>query len=186
MALALSRAIDHLEACLSPSLMSSDPDHPGSSSGKSWIHWWRPHWHTLFAGWVPTLMNSLQRDAVASLKASEIRNSSNGWSLEDTKESTLSLFPDDINAALEAARAHCTDGVISMASRAARSSSASSASAKGRRFEPYAPPRQPFRGGHSRGSGQGRHQQGFSSRGRSSTSSASEANSGSISWETSL
>lgn len=64
--------------------------------------------------------------------------------LEDAPETLTSLFSDVVAEAMEAARARCTDGLLSLATKAVGGSSttrfsshSSSASTRGRRFEWY-------------------------------------------------
>lgn len=170
-ALALTRAIDHLEVCISPALLATDPDHPGNGLKEdldALVATPLAHALRLVGANFNELSSKRRKRLLKGIRDPQLAK----W-LDDSKESILSLFPGDVNAALDAARARRTDGLISIASRAARPGSASiPSSSKGRRFEPYSNSKPPFRGGRSRFHSRGRHQQNqFSSRGRSSSAS---------------
>lgn len=171
--LALSRAINHLEAVIGPVMISADPENPGSSLKDeldSLVATPLAHALRLVGANFNELSTKRRRRLLKGIRDPQLFK----W-LEDSKESVSSLFHGDVSAALEAARARRTDGLISMASKAARPPTSSISAPRGRRFEPYPSQRQPFRGGRSRFNGRGRLSHLSSTRGRGGASSSSDS-----------
>lgn len=172
--LALTHAINHLEAVIGPVMISMDTDQGGSSLKDkldSQVATPLAHALRLVGANFNELSTKRRRRLIKGIRDPQLVK----W-LEDTKESVSSLFPGDVSAALEAACTCRTDGPISMASRATRPSPAdSSTSLRGKRFEPYSTQRQPFRSGRPCFSGRGRHSHHSTARGRGSASSSSDS-----------
>lgn len=172
--LALTHAIDHLEACIGLVMIASDQDHPGSNLKydlDSLVS-------TLLAnalGIVGANFNELSSKRCRRLLKG-IRDPQLVKWLENSKESVLSLFLRNAGAAMEAAHAQRMDGPISLASHESRApTTTSSSSSKGKWFEPYLASKQPFRSKRPRFGRWGHLLHQSSSRGRSASSSNSNS-----------
>lgn len=170
--LPLTQAIDRLEACKGPVMISADPDQPESLLKEELDTLVAtPLAHTLRS--VDANFNEISTKCCRCLLKGICDLLLVRW-LEDSKESVSSLFPGDVAAALEAVHAHRMDGLISMALQASRPSPSCTSSAKGKQYEPYSTSCQPFCGGCPRFGGQGR-QLHHSNCGHSSSASALES-----------